>query len=68
MILSGEWDMDLLTKDRVFIFRADEQTQGKGQKLNTWKSPKGNLYMTILAEVDLARLQLMTIYSTTQIC
>lgn len=31
----------------MFAFRADQQTQGRGQKQNCWQSPKGMLYVIL---------------------
>ena len=37
-----------LSDNQICAFSALEQLQGRGQRLNEWKSPQGNLYVTFL--------------------
>ncbi len=39
------------------VIRANEQTGGRGRRGNTWSSPKGNLYLSIVLHPDIAASQ-----------
>lgn len=54
--------------NRVFVFGAEEQMKGKGQRQNSWQSPKGNLYITILTEAPLDRISMLSILLPSEIC
>lgn len=52
MILSEEWPRELVTPTRSFGFSAEGQSEGRGQHTNTWSSPPGNMYLTLLLEKE----------------
>lgn len=39
------------------VIRADEQTGGRGRRGNTWTSPKGNLYLSVVLRPGVAAAQ-----------
>ena len=61
MLLSEKWDTNLFKDDsnkkdshaleRCFVFVADSQYAGRGQRDNQWVSPEGNIYMTMLVRI-----------------
>jgi biotin-[acetyl-CoA-carboxylase] ligase BirA-like protein len=46
--LALNWPNNSLTLNKIFVFRADSQSSGVGQRTNSWNSPEGNLYITFL--------------------
>ena len=61
MIPAEHWNSDLVTPGRCFVFQCEEQTSGLGQGSNKWNSPPGNLYMTVLTEINSALMPLLPI-------
>lgn len=58
-----------MAPDHSWCFLADKQSQGQGQHTNTWSSPKGNVYMTVLtvlSELDLVGLSMVVALSVAQ--
>lgn len=68
MILSQAWPRDLLGANVLFAFVANSQTQGQGQKTNTWSSPPGNVYMTILGELPTSQIPLLSMAVSISVC
>lgn len=60
MVMSQNWPREAIG-DKVYVFTATKQTQGVGQGTNSWASPPGNLYMTILLEYPINKLNEVTI-------
>lgn len=50
MLLLQKWNTSLLDDKTSFLFTTKQQSAGRGQRTNTWSSPPGNIYMTILTK------------------
>jgi BirA family biotin operon repressor/biotin-[acetyl-CoA-carboxylase] ligase len=61
MLISEKWPREFLNKNTYFVFTAKAQIQGKGQTSNTWTSPIGNVYMTILGEFHANSIPLLSL-------
>lgn len=49
--LAQRWPWQRVQQDDWLLFLATEQSAGQGQRQNTWQSPPGNLYLTLLFRV-----------------
>lgn len=52
MLVAEKWSPKLVNSKTAFAFQALRQSQGKGQGTNAWMSPPGNLYVTMLLQID----------------
>lgn len=52
MLVADKWSPKLVNSKTAFAFQALRQSQGKGQGTNAWMSPPGNLYVTMLLQID----------------
>ena len=53
MIPAEKWDRELVTSKRSFVFQAESQAKGRGQNINVWNSPPGNVYLSALIKIDI---------------
>lgn len=53
MLLSADWPRENLLDRSAIAFLADNQSMGQGQQSNTWVSPPGNVYLTLLLQVNI---------------
>ena len=67
MTPAEKWPHQFVNKFTSFVFQAQSQTQGKGQRDNSWSSPPGNLYMTLLTEIEPALAPFVSIIACSAI-
>ena len=65
MDITRNWPRDSLCPNQYIVVVAKKQTEGIGQKSNSWLSPPGNVYMTVLGEFPLK--QVLTLSTTVAI-
>lgn len=68
MEVSEHFPREHITPTTYFVFTSKSQSQGQGQRTNTWLSPPGNIYMTILGSFQHKLIPVLSVLAGLATC